>query len=43
MIKLYYLDDLSVKEISQILNRKENTIKTQLSRARETLRTVLEA
>ena len=43
VIKLYYLDDLSVKEISQILNRKENTIKTQLSRARETLRTVLEA
>ena len=43
VIKLYYLDDLSVREISQILNRKENTIKTQLSRARETLRTVLEA
>ena len=43
VIKLYYLDDLSVKEISHILNRNENTIKTQLSRAREALRTVLEA
>ncbi len=43
VIKLYYLDDLSVKEIAQILSRNENTIKTQLSRAREILRTVLEA
>jgi RNA polymerase sigma-70 factor (ECF subfamily) len=43
IIKLYYLDDLSVKEIAQILNKNENTIKTQLSRARDTLKTVLEA
>ena len=42
VIKLYYLDDLSVKEIAQILNKNENTIKTQLARARDTLRTVLE-
>ena len=42
VIKLYYLDDLSVKEIAQILNKNENTIKTQLSRAREILRSVLE-
>ena len=42
VIKLYYLDDLSVKEIAQILNKNENTIKTQLSRARDTLRTILE-
>jgi RNA polymerase sigma-70 factor (ECF subfamily) len=42
VIKLYYLDDLSVKEIAQILNKNENTIKTQLSRAREILRSVME-
>ena len=43
VIKFYYLDDLSVKEIAQILNKNENTIKTQLSRARENLRSILEA
>ena len=43
VIKLYYLDDLSVKEIAQILNKNENTIKTQLFRARDTLKAVLEA
>ena len=43
VIKFYYLDDLPVKEIAQILNKNENTIKTQLSRARATLRTLLEA
>ena len=43
VIKLYYLDDLSVKEIAQILHKNENTIKTQLFRARETLKSVLEA
>ena len=43
VIKFYYLDDLSVREIAQILNRNENTIKTQLARARETLKTILEA
>ena len=42
VIKLYYLDDLSVKQISQILNRNENTVKIQLSRARDTLRHILE-
>ena len=41
VIKLYYLDDLSVKEIAQVLGRNENTVKTQLSRARETLKAVL--
>lgn len=41
VIKLYYLDDLSVKQIAQILNKNENTIKTQLSRARDALRMTL--
>ena len=43
IIKLYYLDDLSVKEIAQVLNKNENTVKTQLFRARDTLKTILEA
>ena len=43
VIKLYYLDDLSVKQIAQVLDRNENTVKTQLARARETLKTILEA
>ena len=41
VIKLYYLDDLSVKQIAQILDKNENTVKTQLSRAREMLKTAL--
>ena len=43
VIKLYYLDDLSVKQIAQVLGKNENTVKTQLSRAREMLKTMLEA
>ena len=43
VIKFYYLDDLSIREIAQILNKNENTIKTHLSRARDALRTLLEA
>ena len=42
VIKLYYLDELSVKEIAQILNKNENTVKTQLARAREILKSALE-
>ena len=41
VIKLFYLDDLTVKQIAQILDRNENTIKTQLSRAREALKHLL--
>ena len=42
VIKLYYLDDLSVRQIAQVLNKNENTVKTQLARAREILKSVLE-
>ena len=42
VIKLYYLDDLSIKQIAQILSQNENTVKTHLSRARETLKPLLE-
>ena len=41
VIKLFYLDDLTVKQIAEVLGKNENTVKTQLSRARETLRKLL--
>ena len=41
-ICLYYLEGLSVKDISVILGRNENTIKTHLARGREKLRKFLE-
>ena len=41
VIMLHYLDDLTVKQIAQILDRNENTVKTQLSRAREMLKNIL--
>ena len=43
VIKLHYLEELSVKQIAQILDRNENTVKTQLFRAREALKSFLEA
>lgn len=39
---LYYYEELSVKEISALLNIREGTIKSQLSRGRELLRQKLE-
>ena len=38
VINLFYYEELSVKEIATILERKENAVKTRLSRAREALR-----
>lgn len=35
---LYYFEEYSVKEISKLLNRKESTIQSQLSRGRERLK-----
>ncbi|MDQ5883039.1 MAG: hypothetical protein QG648_394 [Patescibacteria group bacterium] len=34
----YYLDDLSVKEIAEILNKRENNVRVLLHRALETLK-----
>ncbi|MDO4732582.1 MAG: RNA polymerase sigma factor [Bacillota bacterium] len=42
VILLYYIEDLSVKQIAEILDRNENTVKTHLSRARDKLRKYLE-
>ena len=42
VICLHYLEGLSVTEISDILGRNENTVKTHLARGREKLRKFLE-
>jgi RNA polymerase sigma-70 factor (ECF subfamily) len=41
VIHLFYYEDMSIKEIAAALKSKENTIKSQLSRAREMLRPLL--
>lgn len=38
VLTLYYLDDLSVREIARVLGVKENTVKTRLARGRERFR-----
>ena len=42
VICLYYLQEMSVHEIAQILDKNESTIRTQLFRARKQLRGLLE-
>ena len=42
VIHLFYYENLSIKEISKILNTKETTIKTWLSRGRQKLKNILE-
>ena len=42
VICLFYLQDLSVKMIAEVLGRNESTVKTQLARAREKLKVFLE-
>lgn len=41
VIHLFYYEDLSISQISKLLKTKESTIKSQLSRARDMLRTKL--
>ena len=41
VIHLYYFEDYSVREIAQILQKKETTIQTRLMRARKMLKTQL--
>jgi RNA polymerase sigma-70 factor (ECF subfamily) len=41
VIHLFYYENLSLKEISQALNRKNSTVRTQLTRARELLKNIL--
>lgn len=42
VILLHYMEDLSVRQIAQILDRNENTVKIHLSRARQKLKAFLE-
>ncbi len=42
VVHLFYYEQLSVLQISELLNRKESTIKSQLFRARKMLRKLLE-
>ncbi len=42
VVHLYYYEDLSVSQISALLNRKESTVRVQLMRSRKLLREVLE-
>ena len=41
VIHLYYYEELSTEEIARLLHRRSSTIRTQLVRAREQLRTIL--
>lgn len=38
VIELYYYEGYKLKEIAQILKRKETTVRQQIARAREQLR-----
>jgi len=41
VIHLFYYEDLSTEEIAQVLNRKNSTVRTQLTRARALLKILL--
>lgn len=41
LLHLYYYQELSTREIAELLDRKESTVRTQLTRARQRLRTIL--
>ena len=40
-IHLFYYEELSIKEISQVTGEKESTVRTQLTRARRQLKKLL--
>jgi RNA polymerase sigma-70 factor (ECF subfamily) len=42
VIHLFYYEDLSTAEISKVLDRKESTVRVQLTRARRLLRDMME-
>ena len=42
ILTLYYLNDVPIKTIAEILDKNENTVKVTLFRARENLRTYFE-
>ena len=42
ILTLYYLNDVPIKTIAEILNKNKNTVKVTLFRARENLRTYFE-
>lgn len=41
VIHLFYYEEMSVKEIGKVLHRKPSTVRTQLTRAREILRSCM--
>ena len=41
VIHLFYYEDMSIAQISEVLGKKESTVRTRLTRARELLRTKL--
>ena len=41
VLHLFYYEELSVREIAQLLSRKESTVRTQLTRARRKLAEIL--
>ena len=43
VLTLYYADECTVKEIAELLQMKENTVKTWLARGREQVRRYLDA
>lgn len=42
VIQLYYYEEMSVKQISEILSKKESTIKSLLKRGRERIKNIME-
>ncbi len=42
LLHLFYFEEMSVREIAQLLKRKESTVRTQLTRARNRLKAIME-